>query len=51
MVESLDEYAWSSYPAFVGKIKKPEWLEIDWLLSGFGKIKLAIIRNYSYIIS
>jgi putative transposase len=37
MVEELLSYPWSSYPAFVGKAKTPDWLERHWLLSLFGK--------------
>ena len=37
MVEQLVSHPWSSYPAFVGKAKAPDWLERDWLLSLFGK--------------
>lgn len=29
MVDKLDKYAWSSYPAYVGKAKRPEWLNCD----------------------
>jgi putative transposase len=27
LVELLEDYAWSSYPAFIGLEKSPEWLE------------------------
>ena len=37
MVDKLDSYPWSSYPAYVGKRKPLAWLEIDWLLSLFDK--------------
>jgi len=39
------EYPWSSYPAFVGKIKPPKWLETKWLLGCFGKKKKKEKRN------
>lgn len=29
MVERLDAYPWSSYPAYVGKANKPNWLSCD----------------------
>ena len=37
MVENCKDYPWSSYPAFGGYVKPPEWLETDWLLSLLGK--------------
>lgn len=37
MVDHLKDYQWSSYPVFGGYSKAPEWLEIRWLLSLFGK--------------
>ena len=42
----LEEYIWSSYPAFIGKIKPPEWLETRWLLAQFGRKNKEAIRNY-----
>lgn len=36
MIEHLKDYQWSSYPAFSGYAKAPEWLETKWLLSLFG---------------
>lgn len=46
MVESLEEYKWSSYSVFIGKSKRPVWLEINWLLSNFGKTKKEAYKNY-----
>lgn len=39
MVSHLKEYQWSSYPAFSGYKKAPEWIETGWILSLFGKSK------------
>ena len=39
MVETPDEYPWSSYPAFIGKPKTLKSFESDRLLSYFGKNK------------
>ncbi len=50
MVEAPAEYAWSSYRAFVGKAKTPEWLETGWLLRQFGAKKRTAIRNYSHFV-
>jgi REP element-mobilizing transposase RayT len=46
IVQKPEEYRWSSYPAFIGKTKVPEWLETGWLLSSFGKKKKAAMQNY-----
>jgi len=46
MVNSPDEFLWSSYPAFTGKIKTPGWLETGWLLAIFGRKKREATDNY-----
>jgi hypothetical protein len=46
IVTNPSEFLWSSYPAFVGKIKAPGWLETGWMLSIFGRKKKEAIRNY-----
>jgi len=46
MVEQLLSYPWSSYPAFAGKAKAPGWLEVDWLLSLFGKSRKRACTAY-----
>ncbi|MBW1859102.1 MAG: transposase [Deltaproteobacteria bacterium] len=46
MVEQLVSYPWSSYPAFTGKRKAPDWLEMDWLLSLFGKKRKEAFTAY-----
>ena len=46
MVEQLISYPWSSYPAFAGKEKAPDWLEVDWLLSLFGKNRKKAFTAY-----
>jgi REP element-mobilizing transposase RayT len=46
MVSSPAEYLWSSYGAFVGQQKAPQFLETHWLLSNFGKNKKVAQRNY-----
>ncbi len=44
------EYPWSSYPAFAGKGRKPDWLETDTVLSYFGREKKeAIINHKNYV--
>lgn len=32
IVEKIDDYRWSSYPSYIGKLPKWEWLETGWLL-------------------
>ncbi len=46
MVPTPSKYQWSSYSAFIGKLKIPQFLETDWLLSSFGKGKKEAKRNY-----
>jgi putative transposase len=46
MVSNPAEYKWSSYPAFIGKQKKPQLLQTDWLLANFGRNKREAKRNY-----
>lgn len=46
MVEQPASYPWSSYPAFIGKQKAPDWLEMDWLLSLFGKGRRRACKAY-----
>jgi REP element-mobilizing transposase RayT len=46
MVSSPSDYQWSSYRAFIGKQKAPQFLETDWLLSSFGKNKKQTRQSY-----
>jgi putative transposase len=46
LVENPSEYAWSSYGAFVGKRKAPDWLETEWLLSQFGRRVKSAGKKY-----
>lgn len=34
-VSKLESYVWSSYPAYLHRVKKPDWLETDRVLAGF----------------
>ena len=34
-VERLEDFSWSSYPCYLGKIPKWDWLETEWLLKQF----------------
>ncbi len=46
IVGHCKDYPWSSYPVFGGYVEPPEWLEIDWLLSLFGKDGGRAKRRY-----
>ena len=46
MVKNIDDWQWSSYPAMMGDVVVPEWLETDWLLSQFGKSRKVSRRKY-----
>ncbi len=46
IVSAPEEYFWSSYRAFLGRSKSPDFLRTDWLLAGFGNKKHEAIRNY-----
>jgi putative transposase len=46
MVENLEDWSWSSYPAVMGITSSPEWLDTDWLLSQFGKQRKSARRKY-----
>ncbi len=35
MVKRPEEYRWSSYPDYIGKKKKNEWLTCDWILGQY----------------
>lgn len=46
MVDSLDTWPWSSYPAVNGTIETPDWLDTDWLLIQFGKKRRRARKQY-----
>ena len=46
MVESPEQYNWSSYSFFAGKKQAPDFLETDWLLSMFGRKQKKARGNY-----
>jgi REP element-mobilizing transposase RayT len=39
IADKPENYKWSSYSAFIGKVKPPAFLKTDWLLSQFSKSK------------
>ena len=46
MVPELGSYPFSSYPAFIGQVKAPTWLEINWLLSLFGQSRRSAAKKH-----
>jgi hypothetical protein len=40
------DYMWSSYPAFLRKVKRPAWLETRFLLGTFGSRERDAIKDY-----
>ena len=46
MVESAEQWDWSSYPVTAGLVPCPEWFDRKWLLSGFGKRLSFTVRKY-----
>ncbi|MDP1707696.1 MAG: transposase [Gammaproteobacteria bacterium] len=47
MVEKIERYAWSSYPATMGLAKCPAWLKTDWVLGQFAKTRAVARRRYA----
>jgi len=50
IVSQLEEWPWSSYCAIIGKVKKPEFLIIDWILSQFSLDKKKAIEEYKQFV-
>jgi REP element-mobilizing transposase RayT len=46
MVSAPAAYQWSSYDAFIGQQKTPQFLNTDWLLSNFGKNRKQARQRY-----
>ena len=46
MVLEHRSYRFSSYPAFIGQVKAPKQLELNWLLSLFGPSRRNVAKNY-----
>jgi hypothetical protein len=44
-VEALSSYRWSSYPAYVGRVRKPEWLTTESIYRFFGDHTLHSLRG------
>jgi len=46
IVKRPEEYRWSSYPEYIGKEKKKEWLTCDWILGQYFKDETRARRQY-----
>lgn len=46
MVIDMMDWQWSSYRTMVGVVSCPVWLEINWLLSQFGVVRIEAVDNY-----
>src|SRR4030066_1214400 len=46
LVEAVEDYTWSSYPAYVGLRRKPSWLETSLILSYFSQEQRVAERKY-----
>lgn len=46
MVKHTRQWNWSSYHAMIGAEPRPEWLQVEWLLSQFGSQRARQIEKY-----
>jgi putative transposase len=46
MVQRLDAWMWSSYPAACGQTASPAWLQTGWILGQFGLHRASAIASY-----
>ena len=46
MVIEHRSYRFSSYPAFIGQVQAPKWLDLNWLLSLFSQSRWSAAKNY-----
>ena len=46
VVERPEQYQWSSYRGYIGKVKEETWVEYSWVLSGFGRDKMRARKKY-----
>jgi REP element-mobilizing transposase RayT len=47
IVNQIERFAWSSYPATMGLVGCPAWLETDWVLGQFAKVRASARRRYA----
>jgi len=46
MVRRLEQWLWSSYRASCGQAAKPDWLQVDFVLSQFGAQRARAVAKY-----
>jgi len=51
MVDSVEQWAWSSYLITAGIEGCPRWFDREWLLGAFGKKKKQAIQNYMQFVA
>lgn len=51
MVIQIEHYAWSSYPATMGRVGCPAWLETDWVLGQFAKVRAVAQHRYAAFVA
>ncbi|MDP1703489.1 MAG: transposase [Sulfurimicrobium sp.] len=51
MVEQIERYPWSSYPATMGLTGCPAWLETDWILGQFAETRATARRRYAKFVA
>jgi len=51
MVFKAENWQWSSYRNMVGLDEPPIWLQVNWLLSCFGKCRLSAIEKYKVFVA
>lgn len=50
IVDDPAKWKWSSFPATIGKVDKPKYLSIDWILGQFGSKTSIARKKYIYFI-
>ena len=51
MVDLPEDYEWSSYPEYIGKREKPEWLCTDFIHGYFGKTRPSAEKLYKKFVN
>lgn len=46
MVNTLEDWRWSSYPLVTGQVAAPHWLDTDWLLGQFASGRVKALQRY-----
>ncbi len=51
IVERPEEYEWSSYVYYIGRKKKPAWLNTDFILGYFGRKRSSVEKEYHQFVN